>query len=193
LVDNGDGTFTHTAVDGTEVNFDTNTTATNGVNIDATTGDVKLGGTLIEPTTITTDATNTLSVAGLVEQTGSALNDVDGIMTVEVDGTIRKVYPVYSTTAAQNTLKTWIDGSPVYERVGEVSLATSTNIVSLTGVIPSGAKLLGVRLINQATNSISTNIVRYNSTTGELVLGTAGVLTTLQPAGNYYVIIEYVE
>lgn len=43
--------------------------ANNGVNIDATTTTIKLGGALVEPTKLTTDATNTLSIDGLQETT----------------------------------------------------------------------------------------------------------------------------
>ncbi|MBI6121357.1 hypothetical protein, partial [Salegentibacter maritimus] len=48
--------------------------------------DIKLGGALIEPTSITTDATNTLAVAGL--QPGTAN---DQLVVAEADGTLRQV------------------------------------------------------------------------------------------------------
>lgn len=44
-----------------------NLTATNGINIDAT--KIKLGGSLVEPTKIDTDATNTLAINGLQQTT----------------------------------------------------------------------------------------------------------------------------
>ncbi|MCG2418721.1 hypothetical protein K8089_06775, partial [Aequorivita sp. F47161] len=60
--------------------------ANNGLNVDATADAVQLGGNLIKPTTVTTDATNTLAVAGL--QTGSTL---DKLVVAEADGTLRQV------------------------------------------------------------------------------------------------------
>ncbi len=48
--------------------------------------DIKLGGTLIEPTTITTDAPNTLAIAGL--QSGVV---EDRLVVAEADGTLRQV------------------------------------------------------------------------------------------------------
>lgn len=165
-------------------------TANNGLT--KTSSNIQLGGVLIEPTTITTNATNTLSVEGLVALTGQDLEDVNGIMTVETDGTVRTVYSVYSASAAQNTLKKWIDGKSVLERVGVVTLASTTNVLSLVGVVPTGSKLLGVRLINRTNNAISTNIIEYNSSTGILVLGTSGTQTVLHPAGTYDVVVEYV-
>ncbi len=165
-------------------------TANNGLT--KTGQNVQLGGALIKPTTITASATNTLAIAGLVNQTGTNLNNVDGLMTVEANGTVRKVYPVYSTSAAQNTLKKWTDGKTVYERVGAVTLASATNVINLSGIVPSGAKLLGIRLIGRTKSSISTNIVEYNNTSFVLVLGTSGAQTILHPAGTYDVIVEYV-
>ena len=50
--------------------------AVNGVNIDETTTTIKLGGALLEPTQITTDATNTLSISGLQETTPTIDNNV---------------------------------------------------------------------------------------------------------------------
>src|SRR5699024_1897119 len=47
---------------------------------------IKLGGTLIEETTITTDATNTLAIAGLEPGTIS-----DKLIVTETDGTLRQM------------------------------------------------------------------------------------------------------
>ena len=165
-------------------------TADNGLT--KTANNIQLGGTLIKPTTITADATNTLAIAGLVNQTDADLDNVNGIMTVEADGTVRKVYSVYSTTE-QNTLKKWIGGITVYESVGAVTLLTATNVVNLASIVPTGSKLLSVRFIGQTSNSITTNIIEYSSATNLLVLGTAGAQTILHPAGTYDVIVEYIK
>jgi hypothetical protein len=55
----------------TDINPLADIIATNGVNIDAATTTVKLGGALLEPTKLTTDATNTLSIDGLQEITST--------------------------------------------------------------------------------------------------------------------------
>lgn len=69
---------------------------------------VELGGALTKPTTITTDATNTLKVAGL--QSGSL--STDSLVVVATDGTLKKVTAEsllqsgeqnYTATAAQST------------------------------------------------------------------------------------------
>src|SRR5690554_6729354 len=135
FIDNGNGTFTHTTVDGVVVTFDANTTTMvdngdgtytftnkNGDTItvdvigdvvnniqtqgaiydeiisligDPVTADngltktadnIQLGGNLINPTTITTDATSTLAIAGL--QPGTV---EDRLVVVETDGTLREV------------------------------------------------------------------------------------------------------
>jgi hypothetical protein len=57
---------------------------TNGLNKIG--NDVKLGGALIEPTTITTDATNVLKIAGL--QAGTS---ADSIVVSSPDGTLKKI------------------------------------------------------------------------------------------------------
>jgi hypothetical protein len=58
---------------------------TNGITKDG--NDVKLGGTLVEPTTITTSATNVLKVAGL--QSGNLATD--SIVVSTNDGTLKRV------------------------------------------------------------------------------------------------------
>ncbi|MBF8151530.1 hypothetical protein ITJ86_16625, partial [Winogradskyella sp. F6397] len=60
--------------------------ANNGLNVDATADAIQLGGTLIKPTTVTTDATQTLAIEGL--QTGTVDN---ALVAVEADGTLRQI------------------------------------------------------------------------------------------------------
>ncbi|MEM0572366.1 hypothetical protein, partial [Aequorivita flava] len=60
--------------------------ANNGLNVDSTADAVQLGGNLIKPTTVITDATNTLALAGLQPGTTS-----DKLVVAESDGTLRQV------------------------------------------------------------------------------------------------------
>ncbi|MBE8722086.1 collagen-like triple helix repeat-containing protein, partial [Sphingobacterium pedocola] len=93
---------------------------------------------------------------------------------------------------SQNTGKEWIGGEPVFEVVGDITLATNSNVVDLSGSdIPTGATVIGVRFISKTTGSISTNIIEYDQVNRTLILGTAGSMTTLHPAGDYYIIVEY--
>ncbi|MFC3199814.1 hypothetical protein ACFOET_19505, partial [Parapedobacter deserti] len=87
LVDNGDGTFTHTAADGTVVTFDipADVSAVNGLSIDGTSGAVTLGGALTEPTVLTTDATNTLAISGL----GAGDAETNQVMSVDPSGVMQ--------------------------------------------------------------------------------------------------------
>jgi len=110
FTDNGDGTFTHTAVDGTQLNFDANTVtytnhndgsytftndngdsltieylAENGITKNNTI--FQLGGNLIQPTTLTTTAINTLAIEGL-EQGNSPTHDV---VVMDAQGVLKKV------------------------------------------------------------------------------------------------------
>ncbi|MBE7687617.1 hypothetical protein LNI94_06045 [Tenacibaculum finnmarkense genomovar ulcerans] len=64
--------------------------ASNGLTIDTTDptkNNIQLGGTLTKPTTITTDATNTLTIEGLED--GNATTDK--VVTVDASGLLRKV------------------------------------------------------------------------------------------------------
>lgn len=62
--------------------------ANNGLTKNTTTSEVELGGTLNRPTVITTNATNTLAVAGI--QTGSA---TDRIVVADADGVLKDLNP----------------------------------------------------------------------------------------------------
>ncbi len=62
-------------------------TYTNGINNANPSGAVKLGGALTEPTTLSTDATNVLKIAGL--QSGNV--STDSLVVASADGTLKRV------------------------------------------------------------------------------------------------------
>ncbi len=80
----------------------TTVTANNGLNINTTTNAVELGGALTKPTTITTDATNTLTIEGL--QDGNATTDK--VVTVDANGVLRKVTLTNIALQQEETLLT---------------------------------------------------------------------------------------
>jgi hypothetical protein len=103
---------------------------TNGLNKTGT--DVKLGGALSEPTTITTDATNVLKLAGL--QSGDIA--VDSIVVSSADGTLKRV------SASTITLQS---GDENFSATDGQSTFTVTNMpatASRVWVYRNGAKLI---------------------------------------------------
>ncbi|MBB4119054.1 ribosomal protein L12E/L44/L45/RPP1/RPP2, partial [Mesonia hippocampi] len=148
FIDNGNGTFTHVAVNGDSVTFDANTT------------------------TLTDNQDGTYTYK----------NEADSETIIK---------PVDYSNSAVKTGRKWIGNKDVYELTAEVNLATVSNVIDADAAgVPVNATLLSVRFINKTTKSISTNIIRYQS--GDIILGTAGSMTTLHPAGDYYLIVEYV-
>ncbi len=122
---------------------------TNGLT--KTGNDVKLGGTLIEPTTITTDATNVLKVAGL--QSGNI--STDSLVVSAPDGTLKRVsaasialqsgdqnYSVVSNGQSVFTVtdmpatasKVWVYRNGAKLIVG-VDYTTTAGVVTLTGAM----------------------------------------------------------
>ena len=78
------GALTNTVNGVTSSSVNVLATASNGVN--ATSGDVQLGGSLTEATTITTSSTNTLALSGI--QTGSSS---DSLLVLATGGVIKKI------------------------------------------------------------------------------------------------------
>ena len=110
---------------------------------------VELGGALTKPTTITTNATNTLKVAGL--QSGSLATD--SLVVVATDGTLKRVTAEsllqsgdqnYTATAAQATYavtnmpatasKVWVYRNGAKLLVG-TDYTTTAGTVTLTGAM----------------------------------------------------------
>lgn len=98
------------AYDGTTwVNSNTALTANNGLLIDAT-NTIQLGGVLIKPTVITTDATNTLAIEGL--QDGNSTED-DIVTVNKTTGQLRKV-SIANLLTEEVTELVAIDGQLVF-------------------------------------------------------------------------------
>ncbi|RYE17442.1 MAG: hypothetical protein EOP51_23885 [Sphingobacteriales bacterium] len=122
----------------------------------------------------------------------------DKVVVADVNGVLKTISPAdlgnisYSYTV-QETGRKWVSGKKVLELTADITLATNTNLITLPAAVASNATLIGVRFISKTTGSISSNIIEYNATTKQLILGTAGTLTTLHPAGDYYIIVEYVD
>jgi hypothetical protein len=94
--------------------------------------DVKLGGVLTEPTTITTDASNVLKVAGL--QSGNL--SVDSIVVAGADGTLKRV----SATAL--TLQSGDEAFVATVGQATFNVANMPATVSKVWVFRNGAKLI---------------------------------------------------
>jgi hypothetical protein len=127
-------------------------TYTNGINNSNPTGAVKLGGALTEPTTLTTDATNVLKIAGL----GSGDVAVDSLVVAAADGTLKRVSASqlsvqsgeqnFTATAGQSTFavtnlpatasKVWVyrNGAKL---IVSVDYIASAGLVTLTPAISS--------------------------------------------------------
>ncbi|MFV0228686.1 hypothetical protein OBK05_13505 [Empedobacter falsenii] len=164
--------------------------ANNGVEVNETNQTFQLGGSLNKATTITTTAEYTLAVAGL-QNTTDAGKVTDAFMVVGSTGILKKADIKYSSTE-QVTGKKWTDGKAVYERVLEISITGGeVNKITLAeGSRP--AKILGMRMISRADNSVTTEISRYDATSGLLVFG-SGRTTQYQKTGTYDLVLEYIK
>ncbi|WP_229802410.1 hypothetical protein, partial [Echinicola pacifica] len=166
---------------------------TNGLNKDS--GHIiRLGGTLTEPTSITADATNTLSISGL--ESGTI---VDNVMVTDAStGQVKALDPSllmasnYSTDE-QTTGKTWINGADVYWKTIEFTQASNSAVFALGAAAGfTATQILNIKLLHKDTNIIVSNIKSYDLSTNTLVVG-SGTTSYVQPSGDYYIIIEYLK
>jgi hypothetical protein len=104
---------------------------TNGITKTGT--DVKLGGALTEPTTITTDATNVLKVAGL--QSGDL--STDSLVVSAADGTLKRVSAASLTLqSGDQNFSVAVNGQDTY------TVTDMPATASKVWVFRNGAKLL---------------------------------------------------
>jgi hypothetical protein len=105
--------------------------ASNGLTKDGQT--VKLGGTLSEPTTIATDATNTLKITGL--ESGS---DTDSLVVIGADGTLKRRNQESLLKSGDQLFVATTDGETNFVVSGSVTLP----LYSKVWVYRNGAKLI---------------------------------------------------
>ncbi|MNK15852.1 hypothetical protein D3C87_340050 [compost metagenome] len=110
-------------------------TASNGTDIDDTSGDVKLGGPLTEVTTITASVANTLAIAGLQDATATdkivMADAVTGVLRVK-DANASKVVKVtaaYSALANDATILADASGAPFTLTLPTAASSTGRTIV----------------------------------------------------------------
>lgn len=133
-------------------------TASNGLGVDAVTGEVQLGGTLLKPTTITADAAKTLAIAGL--QAGMA---TDKIVVADGNGVLKTVDQ--STVAPEplqiqgSTNKATDNNVPAYLNsnfaVGDFTGSTSTKKLEVKGDFKAFAQAADGSYYNMETNNTS--------------------------------------
>ncbi|MFV0566300.1 MAG: hypothetical protein ACK5NB_10770 [Flavobacteriaceae bacterium] len=167
--------------------------ANNGLGING--GNVQLGGALVAPTTITASASNTLAVAGLQD------GDLDDNLVVAdaTTGELKKVSTStlnssYSTSE-QLTGKKWIDGSAIYWKTIDYTLASNSAIFNISAVAGfTATRIINVSVISKTADgaSVVNNIKSYDLANNTFVIGTGGTSHVL-PAGGYYIIIEYLK
>ena len=141
----------------------------------------------------TTDPTNTSLNTYTVNVATASSNAVGVVkpgtgLSVATDGTLNVTVPNYTTTE-RDTGRKWLDNKVVYERVDVITL-TETNTYTLpTTNRPS--KILSIRLLG-TDGSVTTELTRYNSSTGVMVFGT-GRTAFSQKAQQYHLILEYIK
>ncbi|MDP4202309.1 MAG: hypothetical protein Q8861_06420 [Bacteroidota bacterium] len=101
-----------------------NLNATNGLSYDPSTHTISFGGTLTRPTTINTDATNTLSITGL--QTG---NDTDNILVADPStGVVKSVSASSLASGRKVVVHTAIQGQIAFSTPYPISSADKIQV-----------------------------------------------------------------
>jgi len=125
--------------------------ATNGINIGANTT-IKLGGALVEPTKLTTDATNTLSIDGLQEITPTADNNV---LTVDTNSGVITRTPLANLFQEEVTLT-------IAANDGQNQFATPMPITAPSKVnVYRNGVLIGFTVLNSTVVELESDAVCF--------------------------------
>ena len=153
-------------------------TASNGLIVSG--NDVKLGGALVSPTIITTDATNTFALTGL--QTGLVTDDV----VLSSGGVVKKIdaasflngTTTVSNTSAANDLTTTVNG-----KTGLVVSIVNSNVLSVTGTdltsTVNGISSTPVDLTSAIAGATSVSNTSLNNDLSTTVNGVTGVVVPI--------------
>lgn len=147
--------------------------------------------TVGSPSTVGNNKTYTVAVSNATAANVGVVKPGTGL-TVATDGTLNAQASNGYSTTEYLTGKQWTNNAPVYEAVFTVTIATNeANSIIVPGTTKP-AKILGMRMISQSDNSVTTEISRYDATTGTIVFG-SGRTTQFQKVGTYDLILEYIK
>ena len=176
LVDNGDGTFTHTAADGTEVTFD-------GTRSDITdNGDGTYTVIGQDGTPVTIDVTGDV-LTDLQDNTSDIYNEIRNIITAGSDALVDNGDGTFTHTAADGTVVSFDANTTTVMDNGDGTY-TVTGADGTTVVIDTPGDVLTD--LQDNTSDIYTeiqNIVTANETLTALVNNTDGTYTYYNEAG----------
>jgi hypothetical protein len=159
-------------------------TVSNGLSTNA--GNVKLGGTLKEATSLNTTATETLSLSGLQPTTTAA---TDNVVVADAITGVLKVLPVANLVSAITTKTTGYTALPTDETILVDASATSVTIT-----LPEASSLLGkkynIKKIDTSDNNVNIRSLQGMIDTVDFISGGVWLQSwTLQSDGaNWFVI-----
>jgi hypothetical protein len=123
-------------------------TASNGLHVDAPSGDIHLGGTLTEVTAITTSATNTIALEGL--QTGDVTTD-QIVVANSTTGVIKQV-----PFNVKNVVKVTTDYTALANDYTILADASSGNIaVTIPAASAADGRIIVIRKTDETGNTIT--------------------------------------
>jgi hypothetical protein len=147
--------------------------ASNGLSVNG--GTVKLGGALISPTIIGTDAANTFALAGL--QTGLVTDDV----LLSNGGVVKKIgaasflngATTVSNTSSANNLSTTVNGKTgtVVPMINSNALSSSANTLTSTvnGIVGTTAPIINSNALSSSVNTLTSSVNGIIGTTAPIV------------------------
>ncbi|MEJ5054294.1 hypothetical protein, partial [Sphingobacterium sp. MYb382] len=119
----------------------------------------------------------------------------DKLLYADGSGTLQeiKVGTINYSAVIQETGRKWKDGKPVKEVTFSYGLTAPSAEFILPAEVVANIRIIGVRVINNATNSISTILTGYDQASKAITVGLAGAVVGMHPIGSYEIILEYVE
>lgn len=129
--------------------------ANNGVEPDAVSGSVQLGGALIKPTKLTTTVNNTLSIEGL--QPGTT---TDKLLVTDATGVLKTISPVLnvgSMNIVRKTVSYMADAT-----LDNVILADASN-GNIVITMPAGVAIGRMFTVKRVDSSLNTVTIQFTS------------------------------
>ncbi|RKT00459.1 S-layer family protein [Flavobacterium sp. 123] len=177
-------------------------------------GNVGIANEAVNPTEKLDIGSGNVRVRDINTNTGAS---TDNIVVADATGVLKtvpasKFSKIDYSYVEQETGRKWVDGTPAFEITGHFNTTADFTTINVHDLVPNfvttdHVMLLEVRLISvgfpgtwngtsvdiEAVSKISTHVQSFSATTGIMTFGTPGSLAVNHPAGEYYIIIEYVK